>query len=225
MRWLQELATLAAVCAFAGTEARATTFTFSDQNFPNANWTIPDSLFLDPSQTGQRLTGGNPGAYRQTGVIFAERPDYAANLNTTFVYTPAIQGPITGITYNMDLEAISAIGSTYAPVISQNGVLFYDPLETAYNSENIWLNYNLVLNLDHFTPLHGGPATPNFVTGSAITFGYLVSTGGAEFYESISGIDNDPITLTTRSANVPEPATVLLLCTAALALFTVVKAR
>lgn len=97
-------------------------------------------------------------------------------------------------------------------------MLFYDPLETAYNSENIWLNYNLVLNLSHFVPLHGGPAQPSFVSGSTITFGYLVSTGGAGFYESVSGIDNDPITLTTVSASIPEPASLFLFCAATLAI-------
>jgi hypothetical protein len=128
-----------AMAALAGM-ARADTFVFSDHDYSDANWTTPDSLFLDPAQTGHRLSGGNPGAYRQLGLIFAERPDYAANLNLTFTYTPASQGPITGIIYNFDLKAISAIGSTYYPLISQGGTLFYDPFAQAYNSENIWIN-------------------------------------------------------------------------------------
>ena len=111
--------------------ARADTFVFSDHDYSDANWTIPDSLFMDPAQTGQRLSGGNPGAYRQLGLIFAERPDYAADLNLTFTYTPASQGPITGVTYNFDLKVISAIGSTYYPLISQGGNAILRPVCTS----------------------------------------------------------------------------------------------
>ena len=135
-----------AVGALAET-ARADTFIFSDDDFPDANWAIPDSVFMDPAQTGQRLAGGDPGAYRQIGLIFAERPDYAANLNLTFAYTPATQGAITSITYTFDLKATSAIGSSYYPLISQAGTLYYDPSAQAYNSENLWITYNLVLDL------------------------------------------------------------------------------
>ena len=205
------LAMFALMALGSGPSLTADTITFLDGDFPDGNWTIPESLFLDASQTGQQLTGGNPGAYRQTGVIFAERPDYSANLNLTFLYTPAIQGVITGITYNMDLKAISAIGSTYYPLISQGGALFYDSFAGAYNSENIWINYNLPLDLGQFVPLHGGSTRPDFTSGSTITFRYLVTTGRAGFYESITGIDNDPITLTTTAAaNVPEPPSGIL---------------
>ena len=183
-----------AVGALAET-ARADTFIFSDDDFPDANWAIPDSVFMDPAQTGQRLAGGDPGAYRQIGLIFAERPDYAANLNLTFAYTPATQGAITGIIYTFDLKAISAIGSSYYPLISQAGTLYYDPSAQAYNSENLWITYNLVLDLGQFVPLHGGSASPDFKAGSTITFGYLATTGGAGFYESVTGIDNDPLSL------------------------------
>lgn len=203
---------LCVLMACASGAGLAATITFSDGEFPDANWTIPDSLFLDPAQTGQRLVGGNPGAYRQTGLVFAERPDYSANLNVTFVYTPATEGAVTGITYDISLKTINAFGSTYFPLISQNADLFYDPFAQAYNSENIWVDYTLALDLSQFTPLHGGSAKPNFTTGSTITFGYLATTGGAGFYESISGIDNDPITLTTSAAAVPEPISGVLSC-------------
>jgi PEP-CTERM motif len=200
-----------AVGALAET-ARADTFIFSGDDFPDANWAIPDSVFMDPAQTGQRLAGGDPGAYRQLGLIFAERPDYAANLNLTFAYTPATQGAITGITYTFDLKAISAIGSCYYPLISQGGVLFYDPFAQAYNSESLWITYNLVLDPGQFVPLHVRSASPDFTTGSTITFGYLATTGGAGFYESVTGIDNDPITLTVSpvTSGVPEPGTFTL---------------
>jgi hypothetical protein len=182
---------------------------------------------MDPAQTGQRLAGGDPGAYRQLGLIFAERPDYAANLNLTFAYTPATQGAITGITYNFDLKAISAIGSSYYPLISQGGRLFYDPFAKAYNFENVWTNYNLVLDLGQFVPLRGGSAISNFTTGSTITFGYLATTGGAGFYESITGIDNDPITLTVSPATsgVPEHGTFALFGSGLLSLVGLCRRR
>jgi hypothetical protein len=207
--------------------AQADTFIFSDHDYSDASWTIPDSLFMDPAQTGQHFTGGNPGAYRQLGLIFAERPDYAANLNLTFAYTPATQGAITGVTYNFDLKVISAIGSTYYPLISQGGTLFYDPFAQASNSENIWINYNLRLDLSQFVPLHGGPMSPDFTNGSTITFGYLATTGGAGFYESITGIDNDPITLTVSpvAPGVPEPGTSALLGSGLLSLAGLYRLR
>jgi hypothetical protein len=70
-----------------------------------------------------------------------------------------------------------------------------------------------VPNLTQFVPLHGGPTSPDFTNGSPITFGYLATTGGAGFYESITGIDNDPITLTISpvAPSVPEPGASALL--------------
>jgi|SRR5215469_10077630 len=179
---------------------------FSDKAYSDANWAIPDSLFMDASVTGQQASGGNPGSFRQIGLIFAERPDYAANLNGTFVYTPATQGAITAIDYNFDLKTINAFGASYCPLIKQGGELFYDSLSCATTTENIWTNYDRALELDQFTPLHGGPDKPDFDNGSTITFGYLATTGGAGFYESITGIDNDPITLTVSTSTVPEPS-------------------
>ena len=56
---------------------------------------------------------------------------------------------------------------------------------------------------------------PDFsVSGSPITFGYEVTAGGAGFFTSITGIDNDPIILTVTPSAVPEPTTVVLSLTA-----------
>ena len=219
MRRVRLMSVLGIVLWTAPTRITASTVIFSDQDYTDANWIIPDYLFLDPSKTGQRSIGGDPGGYRQTALIYADKPNYSANLNTTFVYTPATQGAITAITYNMDLKVFSGIGSTYYALISQDGRLFYDPIESAYDSENIWLNHELLLKPGDFVPLHENrPAVPDFVAGSTITFGYLVTAGYvlgthyAEFNESVTGIDNDPITVTTRShASVPEPPSALLL--------------
>jgi hypothetical protein len=52
------------------------------------------------------------------------------------------------------------------------------------------------------------------VSGSPITFGYEVTAGGAGFFTSITGIDNDPIILTVTPSAVPEPTTVVLSLTA-----------
>jgi hypothetical protein len=144
------LAMFALMALGSGTSLRADTITFLDGAFPMRTGPFLILLFWMRARTSQQLSGGNPGAYRQTGAIFAERPDYSANLNLTFLYTPATQGAVTGITYNMDLKAISAVGSTYYPLISQGGTLFYDSLASAYNSENIWINYNLPLDFRRF---------------------------------------------------------------------------
>jgi hypothetical protein len=43
-----------------------------------------------------------------------------------------------------------------------------------------------------------------------MTFGYEVVAGGAGFFTSITGIDNDPIILTVVPSAVPEPSTAML---------------
>jgi hypothetical protein len=53
---------------------------------------------------------------------------------------------------------------------------------------------------------------PDFsVNGSTMEFGYEVTAGGGGFFTSVTGIDNDPITLTVTpkatSPSVPESST------------------
>jgi hypothetical protein len=196
--------------ASIGNRAYADTLVFSDGTFSDADWTLVDSF--GAGFVGQVTTGGNPDSYRQTTLFVGQNVPRAGSLNTTFVYNPLVQGGLTGITYNMDLITTNAAGATYIPLIMQNGSLFLDinANDFANATSNTWLNHNLVLHLDGFRGFSNGTisnALPDFSTnGGAITFGYEVEAGGGGFFTSITGIDNDPITLTfTPVTSVPGP--------------------
>jgi hypothetical protein len=199
---------------------------FSDQNYDDADWSIVNSFGL--VFAGQVTTGGHPGSYRQVALGVGQNIPFVGQLNRNFVYDPSAQGAVVGITYNIDLETLNAEGATYEPLLQQNGKLFIDAVTTGNATPNTWLNENLVLNPTDFSELTVGPfhnlvvdvnSKPDFSTGgSPLTFGYEVTAGGAGFFTSITGIDNDPITLDiiplAPPTTAPEPATLLLLAPA-----------
>ena len=195
---------------------------FSDHTYADADWTIVNQFGL--VFAGQQVTGGNPGSYRQVALAVGQDVPFVGQLNRTFVYDPSVRGAITGITYNVDLETLNAEGSTYFALVSQNGSLYMETMHTGNASPNTWLNENIVLDLADFALVHPNAAgntlildpnsRPDFsANGSPITFGYEVTAGGGGFFTSITGIDNDPITLTItpRVVTVPEPTTLALL--------------
>jgi hypothetical protein len=201
----------ATITAAISHAAYADTLVFFDGTFSDADWTLVDSF--SAGFVGQVTTGGNPGSYRQTTLFVGQNIPRAGSLNTTFVYNPSVQGALTGITYNIDLITTNAAGATYIPLIRQNGSLFLDTNanDFANATSNSWLNHNLVLHLDGFRAFSNGNTSnvlPDFSTnGGAITFGYEVEGGGGGFFTSITGIDNDPITLTFTpiTSAVPGP--------------------
>jgi hypothetical protein len=168
--------------------------------------------------------GGNPGSYRQVALSVGQDIPFVGQLNRNFVYNPSVSGEITGITYKIDLETTNAEGATYLALLSQNGNLYIETMNTGNASPNTWLTENILLNLADFALLRTNSqgnviidsnSRPDFsVTGSPITFGYEVTAGGAGFFTSITGIDNDPIILTVTPSAVPEPTTVVLSLTA-----------
>ena len=231
----QHLRSLALVAAAAVvvTPCRATAqsvnhVVFSDPTYADADWTIVHNIGL--VSAGQVATGGNPGSYRQVALFVAQNIPFVGQLNNTFVYDPSTGGAVVGITYDIDLETLNAAGATYAPLLQQNGNLFVDPVTTGNATPNTWLNENLVLNPNDFSQLTVGPfhnlvintaSKPDFSTsGAPLTFGYEVTAGGGGFFTSITGIDNDPITLDVIPlapppvTSAPEPATLALLAPA-----------
>jgi hypothetical protein len=150
-------------------------------------------------------TGGNPGSYRQVSMT-AFTP-FVGELNNTFVYNPSAQGAITGITYNADFMTFNGVGSSYFPLIAQNGNVYIDNFHGFNAGANVWTNQNLVIDLTQFGLLTVIPGVdvlnidhtkqPDFsAAGSAITFGFENAAGGAGVLTSITGVDNDPITVT-----------------------------
>jgi len=174
-------------CGSAGDDALAVNqVVFSDQTYADANWTIVNSFGLVSAR--QQATGGNPSSYRQVA-LFGGIP-FVGQLNNTFVYNPSVQGAITGITYNMDLETLNAAGAGYFALLAQNGNFYIDNVRGANGTPNTWLNQNVVLSLADFALLQITPGVDVFVIdrtslpdfsagGSAITFGYEAVSGGA----------------------------------------------
>jgi len=203
-------------------EAGANQVVFSDSIYADADWTIVNQFGL--ISAGQQPTGGNPGSYRQVALSVGQNIPFVGQLNRNFVYNPSVSGEITGITYKIDLETTNAEGATYLALLSQNGNLYIETMHTGNASPNTWLTENIVLNLADFALLRTNSqgnviidsnSRPDFsVSGSPITFGYEVTAGGAGFFTSITGIDNDPIILTVTPSAVPEPTTVVLSLTA-----------
>ncbi len=216
------LSLLAAASIVAAPAARAAVVSqvvFSDHTYADANWTIVNQFGL--ISAGQVATGGNPGSYRQVALGVGQNAPFVGQLNNTFVYNPAAQGAITGITYNIDLKTLNAEGAGYYALLSQNGNFYIDNVHGGNASPNNWTKENIVLSLSDFALLTVTPGVDAFVidrtklpdfsaTGTPITFGYEVVAGGAGFFTSITGIDNDPIILTVTppvTHGVPELST------------------
>jgi hypothetical protein len=120
-------------------------------------------------------------------------------------------------------SARSRLGASYAALVEQGGKLYADafPGEVANASSNTWLAHSIDLTLSNFSEVVSGQfgalafnnaSHPDFSTrGQPMTFGYLAAAGGAGFFTSITGIDNDPITLQFTVAAVPEPSSMMLL--------------
>jgi hypothetical protein len=183
--------------------ASANVLIFTDPSNADANWTIVNqSGFVS---AGFQATGGNPSntSYRQ--ITLSGTVMFVGELNNTFVYNPSVQGAITGITYNADFETLNAAGSSYFPLVSQNGSFYIENSHGMNASANTWLNQNLVTDLTQFVLLQvtNGIATFDFTkhpdfsaAGSSIDFGYEAVAGGAGPFTSITGMANDPITVT-----------------------------
>ena len=116
--------------------ARAGTFVFSDPNNVDANWTIVNQFGLNAA--GSVATGGNPGSYRQISI--SGFTPFVGELNNTFVYNPSAQGAITGITYNADFITLNATGSSYFPLVAQNGNTYIENAHGFNASFNVWTN-------------------------------------------------------------------------------------
>jgi hypothetical protein len=211
------LASVATVCPTASQATTVSQVVFHDSTYADADWTVVNSFGL--FSVGQIATGGDPGSYRQTVLSVGQDVPFVGQFNKNFSYDPSAQGAVTGITYNIALETTNAEGATYEPLLEQNGKRYIDFITTGNATPNTWLTENLVLSLSDFGELtisaqnaliFNSASKPDFsAAGSTIFFGYEVTAGGAGFFTSITGIDNDPITLTVtpKASGVPELST------------------
>jgi hypothetical protein len=201
-------------------QARAATVdsvVFSDQIYADADWSIVGAN-IGLISAGQVATGGNLRSYRQVVLGVGQNVPYVGQVNRNFVYDPT-RGAVAAINYTMDLITTNAEGAAYAALVEQGGKLYADafPTEVANASSNTWLGHSINLTLSNFSQVVRGQfgalafdntSHPDFSTsGRPLTFGYLVAAG---FFTSITGIDNDPITLRFTPAAVAEPGLMML---------------
>ncbi len=192
--------------------------TFSDDTFNNTDWDILAEIFVNNDERGggnvgalQVEEGGNPGTFRQVQQALTSADDSATILafhrNANAVYTPSTQRAISTIGFSIDAITFSE-GSPLAvgPALMQNGGIYFS---AGTNTDRKWntvsfsdLTVESFFNLDFFSP--------NFSkTGSAITFGFAVSSSGFADLTDVEfsgGVDNWSVTITPESALPPPQA-------------------
>ncbi len=208
--------------------------TFSDGTFNDADWAatqigLPLCGCVDEGSfvAGQVATGGNPGAYRETHLVWSGPGPIVGHLNHNAVYDPAVEGAITTLDYSFDNIELSNYGVGYAMLISQNGTgyIAFPVLGLGLDDTTspLWTHVSHTgLTASEFWEDNSNGTHPDFSSsGAPIQFGYWTSDGGLWVHEDLSGIDNWSVTLNSglepppvpepEPSSSPEPSSVLLL--------------
>jgi len=168
----------------------------SDSTYNSADWSVSVVTQFGASEThAQRLTGGNPGAFRYMEHILPAPPglnDLArvevTHINVLDFYNPVFKGAIDHIDYAEDFRLLNlpwnqAFIVSY-PAIRQSGRLFRTA-GTKFLSvigDTLWHSGSITgLKQNDFIALDGSGDHPDFsVLGDALFFGFWrISTRGA----------------------------------------------
>lgn len=185
--------------------AFATSFQLVDGLFDDSDWMTTKIVDTTSGQSAtgtssQSLTGGQPGAYRQSTHVWATVPTGVgigfAHLRTGPIYDPALSGQIDNLAYGFEAKVdfaqhVGAVGFQF--LIEQNGQFFLGPYGYAVAGQG-WQPFNgsgLTAG-DFLDP--SGLFNPDFsANGAPIRFGYYSQNGGSGGYYSLSagfGVDN-----------------------------------
>jgi hypothetical protein len=150
---------LAAVLAAA--ISSAATWTWSDGDFADADWTIvPWYPPLDSGESDATLAfsiahGGNPDWLRAMGVSLGEGPDDGAmivQLHNQWTLDPAVDGPITGLAGGLDFQKSAGGPSRIALAVQQDGEIYVHILNPQAADE-FWTTYqHATLTAADFAP-------------------------------------------------------------------------
>ena len=174
-----------------------------------------------------QISGGNPGAYRETIHDWQVKVDGIqirfAHLFTPISYDLSAQGANNSIAFEMDAKVDSApqvnsIGFRF--LVEQDGIFYEANNNGLVLVDTLWNDINSVLTATDFVAI-GGTNNPDFsIAGSPIRFGYVTRNGGSntgQTLQSVGGVDNWSVTI------VPIPATVWLFGSGLLGLIGVAR--
>jgi len=224
----QSIGALAALLMVSG--AQASSITFSDSVFNDADWAI--TVLSDaPGFTGTAFQstadgggfGGASDTYRRVehtwGVIDDNVVTFHQKLGAT--YDPSTQGAIDSIDYKEDARRFlpSSFGDGHAtgPAIRQNGNIYITFVGSqggawAFTPETSWTLKELTATESSFflstnaSPLSGSGSPDFSASGSIMDIGFWRGNSGGGI--SPAGIDNWEFTIV--QAVIPVPASVLL---------------
>jgi hypothetical protein len=185
---------IAALVALASQSHAQTVF--SDDTFTAANWTANivfgagSGTTLQDAGDGSPLPGSGPPSRRTTHNYSSQM--YVAHLETSAIWNPATQGPVTSIDYSYYTRVFTAGAVLYTPLIKQ-GDSYYLGGGGAINM-GLWQSTSgSALTAASFTLLIGsGGANPDFTgTGTPLELGYLTANSGASGpTTTVSNIDD-----------------------------------
>jgi len=195
----------------------ASALPFTDGTFASGDWSTADNLISGSasSTTTQQLSGGNPGAFRETTLTFATSSQlWVESLYLPGIYDPAAEGALTAL--DVSLETIGGVNTGVAAIVVQDGVVYYSigkaiASHIAWTGQSFSVTGALVASDFDTNPNAGlGGNLPNGVHpdfsagGSPLLFGYAVGNGSGGNPITV-GVDNWSVTA------VPEPSTAVLL--------------
>jgi hypothetical protein len=196
---------------------------YSDGDFGGGNWSFETSTALGASASASRISsGGNPGAYMQISLSMAAGDGYSVlwGFNSSAIYDPSL-GAIESVGYREDLLQGGSPQAAGAALL-QNGLRYYRYAWTT--DQSVWTTRIATPDvgasgylLDDSQNNGSNPLNPNFsILGAPITFGFFRNISGTALtgFTTTSRLDN----WTTTVTPVPEPSTLALVVSAAIAI-------
>ena len=196
-------------------------FSLFDGTFNNSAWSSTKLVDTTSgasatSTSTQKISGGNPGAYRETTHIWTiSVPGVSivfGHIYTPVSYNPSTQGALASLSYSSDAMVqtapwVNAIG--FGPLLEQSGNYFWAAGSSVVVNTG-WNSLSGTYTNSDFSQV-GGSANPDFSeSGAQIKFGYFTANGGSGSVRpltAIGGVDN----LSVNAEVIPEPSSMLLL--------------
>lgn len=217
-----QVAAIAVALSMSAAAAHGAIITYSDADFPDANWSAIEVLDTSPDNSysfsaGQVLAGGNPGAYRQViNTLGSTTPSSigSGHFLTGATFDPGVDGTFASVDVSFRGISLNAAAGAmgYGLLAEQDGNFFQVGLGQTLNSTGWQLFSATGLTEGDFTALGAG-ALDLTNAGSVVSLGVIVRNGtfGLPGAPSVNegGIDNWSVSVHT--AEVAEPGILAVL--------------